>query len=114
MNSLTKSRFVEQLSVLVRDGEVLGTGKYFRLPDVSDTIARLRTEREHLAAKRLRIARFMTLIIKRFPFVRGVFLSGDLSKGVAHADSDIDYVIVTAPHRLWICRSMLVLFKKTF
>ena len=56
----------------------------------------------------------MAHIIKRFPFVRGVFISGDLSKGVADAKSDIDYVIVTEPKRLWICRTLLILFKKVF
>ena len=29
-------------------------------------------------------------------------------------DGDIDYFIVTAPERLWICRTFLVLFKKIF
>src|SRR6266852_2069444 len=114
MNSITKSQFREQLSGLEREGAVVDTGNYYRLPEVSENIIQLRANRERLAQKRLRIARIMTLIIKRFPFVRGVFLSGDLSKGVAHAESDIDYVIVTAQQRLWICRSLLVLFKKTF
>ncbi|MBL4670060.1 MAG: hypothetical protein JKY30_12470 [Flavobacteriales bacterium] len=31
-----------------------------------------------------------------------------------YADGDIDYFIITAANRLWICRSFLVLFKKTF
>jgi radical SAM superfamily enzyme YgiQ (UPF0313 family) len=46
------------------------------------------------------------------PFVRAAFVSGELAKGVASKESDIDYVIVTAPDRLWICRTILILFKK--
>jgi hypothetical protein len=53
-------------------------------------------------------------VIKRFPFVRAIFISGDLSKGVANPMSDIDYVVVTEPGRLWICRMLLVGFKKCF
>lgn len=49
-----------------------------------------------------------------FPFVRGIAISGSLSKGVMHLDGDIDYFIITAPERLWICRSFLILFKKIF
>jgi hypothetical protein len=49
-----------------------------------------------------------------FPFVRAVMLSGELSKGVASENSDIDFVIVTKARRLWICRSLLILFKKVF
>jgi len=73
-----------------------------------------RIEREERARTRLRIARVIVHIMKRSPFVRGVFLSGDLSKGVAHRASDIDYVVITAPNRLWICRMVLIAFKKVF
>ncbi|HEV8538649.1 MAG TPA: hypothetical protein VGR15_06960 [Bacteroidota bacterium] len=113
-NTLTKSEFSNQLLQLAAEGVIRQSDKYFSLPKTSKDLVNLRAEREQLARKRMRIARLMAHLIKRFPFVRGVFLSGDLSKGVAHPESDIDYVIVTAPHRLWICRSFLVLFKKTF
>lgn len=53
-------------------------------------------------------------LISKFPFVRGVAISGSLSKGVMHDDGDIDYFIITAPERLWICRTILILFKKVF
>jgi hypothetical protein len=50
--------------------------------------------------------------IYSFPFVRFVGISGSLSKGYAQHDSDFDYFIVTASNRLWICRTILHLFKK--
>lgn len=55
---------------------------------------------------------FYTRLIKRFPFVRGVAISGSLSKGVMHEDGDIDYFIITKHNRLWICRTLLIIFKK--
>jgi len=57
-----------------------------------------------------RIAKF----IAAFPFVKGVFVSGSLSKHFMGEDADIDYFIVTEEGRLWTARTLLVLFKKVF
>jgi hypothetical protein len=67
-----------------------------------------------LAAKRMKDARFYSKIIAAFPFVRAVCISGSLSKNYMDHNSDIDYFIITEPGRLWLSRSMLVLFKKIF
>lgn len=73
-----------------------------------------RKEKEALADHYFkRLPRYVR-IIKNFPFVRSVALSGSLSKKVMHQDGDIDYFIITSPGRLWICRTLLVLFKKVF
>jgi hypothetical protein len=47
-----------------------------------------------------------------FPFVRGIGISGSLSKNCADSTSDIDYFIITRKDRLWICRTLMHLFKK--
>jgi hypothetical protein len=73
---------------------------------------RIKGNRE--AEKYLKIAARFTKFISSFPFVRGICLSGSLSKGYADSESDIDYFIITEPGRLWICRTLLVLFKKIF
>lgn len=52
--------------------------------------------------------------IQRFPFVKGVAISGSLSKGVLHADGDFDFFIITNKNRLWIARTLMVLYKKLF
>lgn len=67
-----------------------------------------------LAQKRLKKARKVSRFIASFPFVRAVMLSGSLSKNYMEADSDIDYFIVTQPGRLWVARTMLVVYKKVF
>ncbi len=85
------------------------------LMSLSGRSVEIRTRRivnEKRARTYLRIAGFMAAIIHCFPFVRAVFLSGELSKGVASPDSDIDFVVVTAERRLWIVRTLLILFKK--
>lgn len=67
-----------------------------------------------LAEERLQKAYKVSRFIAKFPFVRGVMLSGSLSKGYMEEESDIDYFIVTRPGRLWIARTTLVLYKKIF
>ena len=51
-------------------------------------------------------------VIASFPFVRGIAISGSLSKFHASAKPDIDYFIITAENRLWIARTLLHLYKK--
>lgn len=113
-NSISVDAFHEVLRDLVADGRLRSHRGFYQMPHVEAPLADVRRRKERLARRRLRIARLVGHIIKRFPFVRGVFLSGDLSKGVASPPSDIDFVVVTEPRRLWICRTLLILFKKIF
>ena len=55
-----------------------------------------------------KIAGFLSL----FPFVRGVAISGSLSKNFADESSDIDFFIITAKNRLWLARTFMHIFKK--
>ncbi|MBI4546417.1 MAG: hypothetical protein HY707_00440 [Ignavibacteriae bacterium] len=112
-NSLKADRLYTTLNELTDRGSLITSHGYYSLLNGKD-LAKIRLEREHIARRRFIIAKLVAHIIKRFPFVRAIFISGDLSKGVANPKSDIDYVIVTAPNRLWICRTLLVLFKKVF
>jgi predicted nucleotidyltransferase len=67
-----------------------------------------------MAIKFSDIARKKAKLISQFPFVRSVMASGSLSKGYADEKSDIDFFIVTIPNRLWIARTLLVLYKRVF
>lgn len=66
------------------------------------------------AKKILQKAQKIALFISKFPYVKSVGVSGSLSKGYYDNDSDIDYFIICEPNRLWICRTLLMLFKKIF
>ncbi len=77
--------------------------------DLQDRI--LGNERaEKLRAKAIRKANF----IGQFPFVKSVSISGSMSKGYMDRDADLDFFIITEPGRLWIARTLLILFKKIF
>lgn len=53
-------------------------------------------------------------LISKFPFVRGIGISGSVSKGIMKDDGDIDFFIITANNRLWVSRTFLILYKKIF
>lgn len=84
-------------------------GLYF-VGDEVQVGERLAAERGAAAAlpRALRRSR----LIARFPFVRGVALTGTLSKGVFREGDDVDFFVVTAKDRVWVCRTLLMLFKK--
>lgn len=92
----------------------IGYSKGYFFVAGKDAAVERRIKGNRYAARRLRTARRYGRLIAAFPFVRGVLLSGSLSKGYMDPDDDIDYFIVTHPGRLWMVRSMLVLFKKVF
>ena len=104
-------------SALATDGSRIGVsefdGYYSVRGDVRAVVGRRRARERH-ARWMWKAARFSTNIIKRFPFVRAVFVSGDLSKNSTGPGSDVDFFILTEPGRLWICRTLLILFKKLF
>lgn len=51
-------------------------------------------------------------LIYSFPFVRGVMISGSLSKDFLDKNGDIDFFIVTAPGKVWLTRGLLALFQR--
>ncbi len=67
-----------------------------------------------LAKKVLLKAKAKAHFISKFPFVAAVGISGSLSKGYYDSDSDIDFFIITQHNRLWICRTLLMVYKKIF
>lgn len=101
------------LSDMVKAGWISQHGEFLFIGSDQSLIDR-RIKGNHRARERMRTASTYSRIISWFPFVRGVFLSGSISKGYMSEQDDIDYFIVTAPGRIWITRSMLTLFKKVF
>ncbi len=102
-----------ELDKMVRSG-LISKHKDFYCFGSSIHIIDRRIKGNQLAIQRMRTARIFTRIIACFPFVEAVMLSGSIAKGYMGRNDDIDFFIVTRPGRLYIARSMLVLFKKLF
>ncbi len=112
VNTVGRDEVRKELSDLKRRRIVREHHGYYVLASRDVALIRRRREMELRAHRLWKIARFMTSLIKCFPFVRAVFVSGDLSKNVSDKGSDIDFLVITRPKRLWITRACLVLFKK--
>jgi hypothetical protein len=100
------------LDNLVNNKIVFQHGPYFSLIENEALEQRRKlgtTNAMQLMEKAVKYAR----IIQYFPFVASVCISGSLSKGCVNEEGDIDYFIITKPQKLWIARSLLILFKKT-
>lgn len=101
------------LARLVELGLVKHEGMFYFVNSSNHVVER-RINGNLCAESALKRARFFSRLISVFPFVKAVFISGSLSKGYMDRNSDIDYFIITTRGRLWICRTLLVLFKKLF
>ncbi len=63
--------------------------------------------------KMMKAAKRVGAFIHRFPYVRGVYLSGSLSKhGITGKDDDLDFFIITKAGRVWAAKLLLIAFKK--
>lgn len=106
---------------LIRAGllELTERKKIFQFGDLfsvrnSAMLAARRIQGNAEAEKIMPLARKQARLIVRFPFVRAVMSSGSLSKGYMDEKSDLDFFIITKPGRLWITRTLLVLYKRLF
>jgi hypothetical protein len=111
--SATETEVLKSLEKLVEQGSASQFGDFFQARKDANWVKN-RLEYNRRAEEVWPIAERMAKLIGHFPFVRGVFVSGSLSKHCMRPDSDVDFFVVTASGRLWLARTLLVLFKKIF
>jgi predicted nucleotidyltransferase len=86
-------------------------GKFYSLKNDHFIITR-RNKGNQKALELLEKAKAVGQLLIKFPYVRGIGISGSLSKNFADENSDIDLFIITKKNRLWIARTLMHLFKK--
>jgi hypothetical protein len=99
------------LEGLVGEKKIFQLGDYYSLQEQPE-LAERRLRGNERATALLRIADKIGRFLYRFPFVRGVGISGSLSKNYADIDADIDFFIITSRNHLWIARTFLHGLKK--
>jgi predicted nucleotidyltransferase len=114
VSGIKQEEINSELLSLVEKKLIKTDSEFYFLPANKDVIVRNRKEGNKKAEQFIKIAFKISRFISYVPFVKGVFLSGSVSKGYADRNSDIDYFIVTEPGRLWITRTLLIMFKKIF
>ena len=103
----------KELHILVENDSIYKILDFYSLKNDKEIIAK-RIKGNNLATKMIKRTRFISYFISQFPFVRGVFVSGSLSKGYFTKNDDIDFFILTKKNKLWISRTLLMAFKKIF
>ncbi len=83
------------------DGFVMARGR--------EMLVRQRHERTRSSMKLWRRAHFFVRALSCLPFVRMVGVTGALSMDNSHESDDVDVMIVTAPNRVWLTRSLSLL-----
>lgn len=107
----TKASFEEVAQALTDGTRFTRVGDYFTLRG-REGIVETRKQRAEIAARLWVKAARYGRIIASLPFVRMVAVTGSLSMNNTDEDKDVDYMIVTAPNRLWTCRALSLLIAR--
>lgn len=102
-----------ELKYLNDIGVVSKNKEFYFIGDENDSIKR-RLKGNKMAEEIMDKAIKRGEFISKFPYVSGVGISGSLSKKYFDEDSDVDFFIITKNKRLWIARTLLMLYKKIF
>jgi len=99
------------LQYMVASQSIYKFDSFYTLKNDPELVKR-RTAGNRKAAELMKTARRVSDLLIRFPYVRGIAISGSLSKNYADDESDIDLFIITAKNRLWVARTIMHAFKK--
>lgn len=104
----------EELLTLVKEGALFEKDGYYSPREGVARLVSKRIDGEKTAHKAQDKAYKRAKFIGKFPYVKAAYISGSMSKGVMHENGDVDFFIITEPGRLWIARTLLILYKKIF
>lgn len=104
----------KQINYLLNKNVIFQFGSYFSIKNDKHLVNRREIGNQKAKAI-LPKAKKVSGFIANFPYVESVSISGALSKGYYDdVDGDFDFFIITKPNRLWIARTLLILYKKVF
>lgn len=109
---IAPNEFSGPLNELLTYGYLKQVKDYF-MPHWADVDNVLRREKGNARAEvMMKEAYARSKKASRLPFIRGLCVSGSLSKNYFDDQSDVDFFVITKANRLWICRSLFVVFYK--
>lgn len=112
-NTNNQHDFDKQIDYLIQKGVIHKLDGYYSSNN-NIALVKRRLKGNEMAKKIMPKAGRVAGFIAKFPYIDSVSLSGALSKGYFDEEGDIDFFIITKPNRLWIARTLLILYKKIF
>jgi predicted nucleotidyltransferase len=105
------AEFTDALRNLLMENWIYKFDEFYLLREDYSLVQRRR--KGNLKAKTmLKTAEKIAAFLSSFPFVKGIAVSGSLSKNYADEESDIDFFIITEKNKLWLARTFMHVFKK--
>jgi len=102
-NPYTAQKLHQALDELLKNEIIFKTKDYYSLHN-NEMFTLKRIRANEAAKKQMKIAKKIAALLIRVPFIKGVAISGSLSKNVAYKGSDIDFFIITKENRLWLSK----------
>jgi hypothetical protein len=99
------------LQQMIDDRRIFKLGDFYSLQNNS-ALQERRVAGNNKAAALINTAYKIGAFLYQFPYVRGIGISGSLSKNYADQTTDIDFFIITKANRLWIARTFMHFYKK--
>lgn len=91
------------LDELEKDKIIFNINNFYSLKN-DELLIKKRQKENTDALKQLKTAKRVTAFLTWFPFVKGVAISGSLSKNIANENSDFDFFMITKANRLWVAK----------
>jgi hypothetical protein len=99
----------ESLAELLTYGYLKQVKDYF-MPHWADIDNVPRREKANACAEEMMAEAYThSKKVSRLPFIKGLCISGSLSKNYFDEKSDVDFFVITKGNRLWICRTIFAL-----
>ncbi len=108
-----EKEIADELMYLKEKGVVSHDDNYYFIEEDTHNVSR-RIEGNKMAKAVMDKAIKKGVFISKFPYIEAVGISGALSKNYHDKDSDVDFFVITKSNRLWIARTLLMLYKKIF
>lgn len=106
-NRFSSQEIIKAVSFLVKKGLLRKKQGFFYLKG-REKIIKLRQKRQRWSRLKLEKAKQAANLLKMIPWVRAVLLTGALARDNADREDDIDWLVITAPRRLWLTRLLVV------
>lgn len=110
---ISKEDLRDDLQCLIEEDFIKEEKGFYLLSSASGNSIARRLKGNAEALETMHKAYHYSKKIASFPFISGVCISGGLSKNYYDEHSDIDYFVITKANRLWICRTIFILYYKT-